>query len=64
MSASADHIMYVMLNVATAMQVQRRMRPAIAEIIRKEIYPALKDGPNVLHYPDVAGMLAPHTGQA
>ena len=36
-------------------QVQRRMRPAIAEIIRKEIYPALKDGPNVLHYPDVSG---------
>ena len=36
-------------------QVQRRMRPAIADIIRKEIYPALKDGPNVLQHPDVSG---------
>lgn len=49
---------------AAVMQVQRRMRPAIADIIRKEIYPALRDGPNVQHYPDVSGEVIIHKRHA
>ena len=49
---------------AAVMQVQRRMRPAIADMIRKEIYPSLKDGPNVQHYPDVSGEVITHKRHA
>jgi hypothetical protein len=35
---------------------QRRMRPCIAELIRKTIYSDLKDHENVGRYPDVGGL--------
>ncbi|CAE6473590.1 unnamed protein product [Rhizoctonia solani] len=36
--------------------VQRRMRPAISALIRKPLYPKLKDHQLVTRYPDVRGM--------
>jgi hypothetical protein len=38
-----------------SMLVQRRMRPEISELIRRTIYPELRDGVNVLNYPHVSG---------
>ncbi|KAJ3402417.1 hypothetical protein HDU80_005089, partial [Chytriomyces hyalinus] len=38
------------------LNVQRRMRPTIADFIRKLFYPQLKDAPHVQTYPDVAGI--------
>jgi hypothetical protein len=38
-----------------SMLVQRRMRPEISELIRRTIYPKLRDGENVLEYPPVSG---------
>ncbi|KAF7725498.1 hypothetical protein EC973_009598 [Apophysomyces ossiformis] len=38
------------------LKVQRRMRPAISKHIRNILYPDLRDGENVLDYPDVRGM--------
>lgn len=39
------------------LDVQRRMRPQIADFVRAlEIYPILYDGPNVSQYPDVPAM--------
>ena len=35
---------------------QRRMRPSIADVIRLEIYPDLRDHPSLEHYPPVSGM--------
>lgn len=35
---------------------QRRMRPEIADLVRRPLYPALKDHPSVQHYPPVSGM--------
>ncbi|RKO95251.1 hypothetical protein CAUPRSCDRAFT_9291, partial [Caulochytrium protostelioides] len=40
------------------LQTQRRMTPCISELIRKYVYPSLKDGDNVLSHPMVPGM--PH----
>lgn len=39
----------------SVLQVQRRMQPAISALIRKEVYPNLLDGANVLSHPPVAG---------
>lgn len=38
------------------LNVQRRMRPQIASLIRGTMYPALQDHPSVTDLPDVAGM--------
>ncbi|KAI8836660.1 hypothetical protein BJ741DRAFT_604837 [Chytriomyces cf. hyalinus JEL632] len=38
------------------LNVQRRMRPTIADFIRKLFYPQLKDAQHVQTYPDVAGI--------
>ncbi|KAJ3249239.1 hypothetical protein HDU78_005379 [Chytriomyces hyalinus] len=38
------------------LNVQRRMRPTIADFIRKLFYPQLKDAPHVQTYPDVAAL--------
>jgi len=38
-----------------SMLVQRRLRPQISELIRRTIYPELRDGVNVLDYPHVSG---------
>ncbi|KAJ3237919.1 hypothetical protein HDU81_008671 [Chytriomyces hyalinus] len=38
------------------LNVQRRMRPIIADFIRKLFYPQLKDAEHVQTYPDVAGI--------
>nr|KAJ3420409.1 hypothetical protein HK105_005699 [Polyrhizophydium stewartii] len=35
---------------------QRRMRPDIADFVRKTLYPKLEDAEAVLHYPDVSGV--------
>jgi hypothetical protein len=40
----------------STLEVQRRMHPSIAELVRSTLYPALKDAPNVKDYPRVAGM--------
>lgn len=34
----------------------RRMRPSIANLVRKTIYPDLQDGGSVANYPAVTGM--------
>ncbi|KAG8861659.1 hypothetical protein FRB96_002616 [Tulasnella sp. 330] len=39
------------------LDTQRRMRPAISDLIRSTLYPTLEDNPNVLEYPHVRGML-------
>ena len=36
--------------------VQHRMRPCIADIIRRQTYPSLKDHPSVSSFPDVRGV--------
>lgn len=38
------------------LDVQRRMRPEFCDLVRETIYKSLKDGPNVLNYPEVKGM--------
>jgi len=38
------------------LDVQRRMRPEISELIRQTIYPGLRDHPSVSTYPNVVGM--------
>ncbi|CAG8485643.1 8192_t:CDS:10 [Ambispora leptoticha] len=35
---------------------QRRMRPEIAELVRKTLYPALQDAPTTTKYPKVSGV--------
>ena len=40
------------------LQVQHRMRPCIADIIRHQTYPTLKDHPSVSNYPSTLGV--PH----
>ncbi|KAK4216738.1 hypothetical protein QBC37DRAFT_471134 [Rhypophila decipiens] len=40
----------------SVLETQRRMHPSISDLIRKTLYPALKDAPNVSDYPDVVGM--------
>ena len=40
----------------STLEVQRRMHPSIAELVRSTLYPALKDASNVEDYPGVAGM--------
>ena len=37
------------------LQTQRRMDPSVSDLIRKTIYPLLKDHDSVLNYPPVAG---------
>ncbi|KAK6218751.1 hypothetical protein LQW54_002675 [Pestalotiopsis sp. IQ-011] len=37
------------------LDVQRRMHPAIAELVRSTLYPALRDAENVKRYPPLAG---------
>ena len=37
------------------LQTQRRMDPVISDLIRKTVYPELKDHPSVLTYPSVTG---------
>lgn len=46
------------LSMVTLRQ-QWRMRPEIADLIRRPIYPLLQDAPRVREYPAVAGMAAP-----
>ncbi|KAL7541149.1 LOW QUALITY PROTEIN: hypothetical protein ACHAXR_010669 [Thalassiosira sp. AJA248-18] len=38
------------------LQVQHRMRPCIADIIRRQTYPTLKDHPSVFNYPSTLGV--------
>ncbi|KAI1080320.1 P-loop containing nucleoside triphosphate hydrolase protein [Whalleya microplaca] len=38
------------------LEIQRRMHPSVAELIRKTIYSSLKDSDNVKAYPEVVGM--------
>jgi len=38
------------------LETQRRMHPSVSELIRSTLYPTLKDGDNVLQYPEVVGM--------
>lgn len=40
----------------SVLETQRRMHPSISDLVRKTLYPALKDGANVLAYPEVVGM--------
>ncbi|KAJ3123836.1 hypothetical protein HK100_011473 [Physocladia obscura] len=38
------------------LEVQRRMRPEISDVVRTILYPTLKDDPRVLMYPSVLGI--------
>lgn len=38
------------------LELQRRMHPSIAQLIRRTLYPALQDSPIVNDYPEVAGL--------
>ena len=40
----------------SSLEVQRRMYPSIAELIRSTLYPRLRDHPSVSKYPEVDGM--------
>ncbi|KAI4260738.1 MAG: hypothetical protein LQ352_000130 [Teloschistes flavicans] len=40
----------------SSLEVQRRMYPSIAELIRSTLYPKLQDHPSVSTYPEVDGM--------
>ena len=40
----------------SSLEVQRRMHPSIAELIRSTLYPKLQDHPSVSTYPEVDGM--------
>lgn len=46
------------LEVVT-LSTQRRMRPSIAELVRKTLYPQLQDAPEVAAHPPVRGMAEP-----
>ena len=39
-----------------SLEIQRRMHPSIAELIRSTLYPGLQDHPSVSTYPEVDGM--------
>ncbi|KAF2434363.1 hypothetical protein EJ08DRAFT_513978 [Tothia fuscella] len=40
----------------STLETQRRMDPSISRLIRENLYPALKDSPAVMSYPQVVGM--------
>ena len=40
----------------SSLEIQRRMHPSIAELVRKNLYPSLQDHHSVTTYPEVAGM--------
>ena len=40
----------------SSLEVQRRMHPSIAELVRSTLYPHLQDFPSVSAYPQVSGM--------
>ena len=40
----------------STLEIQRRMHPSIAELVRQTLYPKLKDHPSVAIYPEVSGM--------
>ena len=40
----------------SSLEVQRRMHPSIAELVRATLYPKLQDHPSVTSYPEVEGM--------
>ena len=40
----------------SSLDIQRRMHPSIAELVRSTLYPRLKDHPSVFEYPDVEGV--------
>ena len=40
----------------SVLETQRRMHPSISRLIRKTLYPMLKDAPTVEGYPEVTGM--------
>ncbi|KAF6236089.1 hypothetical protein HO173_005717 [Letharia columbiana] len=40
----------------SSLEVQRRMHPSIAELVRSTLYPKLQDYPSVSTYPEVDGM--------
>ena len=40
----------------SSLEVQRRMHPSIAELVRSTLYPKLQDHPTVCTYPEVDGM--------
>ena len=44
---------------STRLTVQRRMRPEIADLVRKTLYPELLDSKDVENYPNVTGVCSP-----
>lgn len=40
----------------SSLEVQRRMHPSIAELVRSTLYPKLEDHESVFNYPEVCGM--------
>ncbi|KAB8256332.1 hypothetical protein BDV32DRAFT_97352 [Aspergillus pseudonomiae] len=40
----------------STLEIQRRMHPSIAQLVRSTLYPRLRDAPSVSLYPEVAGM--------
>lgn len=40
----------------STLETQRRMHPSIARLVRKTLYPSLKDAPSVSEYPEIMGM--------
>lgn len=40
----------------STLEIQRRMHPSIAELVRSTLYPTLQDASNVGGYPEVSGM--------
>ena len=63
-AATARFVLVLAADAALRVQKQRRMRPAIADLIRNTIYPDLQDAACVQAYPDVAGGHACRRAQA
>jgi hypothetical protein len=51
-STSTDNFEFPLAQLTT----QRRMRPEIADLVRRPLYPTLMDHPSVQNYPAVSGM--------
>ncbi|KAJ0417154.1 hypothetical protein BJY00DRAFT_325758 [Aspergillus carlsbadensis] len=51
---SADEIAFEF--PVAQLDYQRRMHPSISSLIRRDLYPQLKDHPSTYQYPDIAGL--------